>query len=307
MLLKFAVKDFLDDRTYKNVSPYTVAGYRRTLDEFHDFCVRQKIVDVTEVTPAVIKQYFIFCQREKGNNAVTLNHKLINLRAFFNYLQQEVELFTESNNPIRKISRFKTDVKIEVFTDEHIRQILGYFRRMKYRNKSFYAYRDSTIVITLLGTGARLGELINIRWADVDFQNSTITLFGKKRVAVAIPMVAKLQQELAEYKVYIEQRFPELPEYVFVDSRGRKLSDNAIKTMFKRLKHIMNFKDVRLSCHTFRHTFAHRCLMAGMDIFTLQRMLRHEDLTMCKRYLALWGNALKEQNDKYNPLNTIQL
>ncbi|MFD1676456.1 tyrosine-type recombinase/integrase [Alicyclobacillus fodiniaquatilis] len=112
--------------------------------------------------------------------------------------------------------------------------------------------------MTLLGTGARLGELINIRWADVDFKNSTMSLFGKKRVAIAIPMAAKLERELAKYKIYIQQRFSDLPEYVFVDSRGRKLTNNAIKNMFKRLKEVMNFKDVRLSSHTFRHAFAHR-------------------------------------------------
>ncbi|MFB5191717.1 tyrosine-type recombinase/integrase [Alicyclobacillus fastidiosus] len=307
MLLKYAVKDFLDDREYKNVSPFTLSGYRRTLNEFHRFCVDQEIVGVTDVTPAIMKQYFIFCQKERGNNPVTLNHKLINLRAFFHYLQKEVELFTENNNPIRKISKFKTDVRIEVFTDEHIKLMLGYFRRLKYRDKSFYSYRDATIIVTLLGTGARLGELINIRWADVDFKNSTISLFGKKRMAIAIPTAAKLERELAEYKVYIQQRFSDLPEYVFVDSRGRKLTDNAIKNMFKRLKEVMNFRDVRLSSHTFRHTFAHRCLMNGMDVFTLQRLLRHSDMTMTQRYLALWGSALKEQNDKYNPLNSVNL
>lgn len=52
--------------------------------------------------------------------------------------------------------------------------------------------------MTLLGTGARLGELINIRWADVDFKNSTMSLFGKKRVAIAIPTAAKLERELAK-------------------------------------------------------------------------------------------------------------
>ncbi|WP_263862287.1 hypothetical protein [Bacillus aerolatus] len=44
-----------------------------------------------------------------------------------------------------------------------------------------------------------------------------------------------------------------------------------------------------------------------MDVLTLQKILRHEDITMTQRYVNLWGMALKQQNDKYNPLNNIDI
>ncbi|SFT05389.1 Phage integrase family protein [Marininema halotolerans] len=78
-----------------------------------------------------------------------------------------------------------------------------------------------------------------------------------------------------------------------------------MKGIFKRLKTTLNFTDVCLSAHTFRHTFAHRFLMSGGDVFTLQKLLRHSQLKMTEKYLVLWGNALKENNDKFNPLNSI--
>jgi integrase/recombinase XerD len=54
-------------------------------------------------------------------------------------------------------------------------------------------------------------------------------------MAIAIPLAAKLERELAEYKIYIQQSFSGFPEYMFIDSRERKLTNNAIKNMFKRL------------------------------------------------------------------------
>ena len=74
-----------------------------------------------------------------------------------------------------------------------------------------------------------------------------------------------------------------------------------------KLQEVMNFTDVRLSAHTFRHTFSHRFLMSGGDVFTLQKILRHKNLSMTEKYLALWGTALHEQNEKYNPLNDFDL
>jgi integrase/recombinase XerD len=135
----------------------------------------------------------------------------------------------------------------------------------------------------------------------------TIIVFGKNRTQGSIPITDKLVKELAEYKVFCQQHFPKLSEYVFINNENKHMTANAVKNVFKRLKTIMNFNDVRLSAHTFRHTFAHRFLMNGGDVFTLQKMLRHSNLKMTEKYIAIWGTALREQNDKYNPLNSLDV
>lgn len=303
MLLKFAVKDFLDDREFKNLSTATLSGYKFTLNEFHAYCVANGAIDVTEATPATLKGYLLHCQRERGNGPTSLNHKLGNLRIFFSYLE-EIEAIDKKYNPARKVMPVKADVRIEVFTDLQIRQMLGYFQRMKSRDKTFYAYRDYTVIVTLLGTGVRLGELVNLRWDDVDLQNMTITVFGKRQQS-SVPVTVKLNKELCEYKLFVERFSKGLSEFVFTDSQGERLTENGVKCIFKRLKQIMNFKGVRLSAHTFRHSFAVRMIKAGADVFTVQKMLRHTDLSMTMRYVNLFGTALREQNDKFNPLNGL--
>lgn len=307
MLFKFAVKDFIEDREFKNLSPVTIENYQRTLNEFHDFCVDREIVDVTDVTPATIKSYLLHCQKERKNNPTSINTKLHNLKIFFNYMV-EIEIIDEKKNPVKKVDYVKANVKIEVFSDEQVKKMLNYYARMKYREKSFFAYRDYAIILTLLGTGIRLGELVNLKWSDVDFFNQTITVFGKKRQQSSIPMTDKLKKELAEFKVFVEQNFENQEiEYVFTNAQNKQLTPNAIKCVFKRLKQVMNFKNARVSAHTFRHYFAVSMVKAGADPFTIQKMLRHSNLNMTLRYVNLFGTALKSQNDKYNPLNGLDI
>jgi len=306
MLMKFAIQDFIEEKKYMNLSPNTVNSYNATLKDFQRFCSDKELIDIDEVREATVKSFLIYCQEVRGNNVVSRNTKLHHLKIFFNYLET-IEVIAEKKNPVRRMKLAKEDIQIEAFTDLHIKQMLGYFRRLKYRDKSFFAYRGHTIIVFLLSTGARVGELVNVKWKDVDLVNHSITLFGKARQQQSIPITDKLVKELAEYKIFSEKELGRKTEYVFTSREGKQMTDNSVKLIFKRLKEVMNFNDVRLSAHTFRHTFAHKCLMAGMDIFTLQKLLRHTDLRMCQRYLSLWGTALKEQNDKYNPLNNIEI
>ncbi len=304
LLFKFAIQDYKDEKEFLNLSPKTVESYMITLKEFHMFCVEKEILDVSEVTANTIKKYLTYCKNERGNNPVTINTKLKNLKAFFNYLLKEEHI---KLNPCSKVENVITETKIEVFSDNHIKQMLNYYKRLKQRDKVFYAYRDHTIIIILLGTGIRLGEMCNLKWNDINFEAYQMTIWGKNRTQASVPLTTRVIQELLEYRMFCERNFNGLGEYVFVNIFNKKLTENAVQNVFKRLSEIMNFKDVRLSAHTFRHSFAHRCLMNGMDVFTLQKMLRHKKLTMTERYLAIWGTALREQNDKFNPLNSLDI
>ena len=121
-MLKFAIQDFLDDRKFKNVTPKTIESYKNILKHFLDFCNENEILNVQDVTPNTIKKYLLHCQN-RGNNSTTTNTKLQRIKAFFNYM---IEIEVIEKNPAEKFQRAKEDIKIDVFSDYHIKQMLNY-------------------------------------------------------------------------------------------------------------------------------------------------------------------------------------
>jgi integrase/recombinase XerD len=144
LLLKFAVQDFLEEKEYENLSGTTVQSYKDVFKQFEDYCASKEIVNVEDISTRTIKNYIKWCMK-RGNNATSTNSKLRRLKTFFNYMASE-EVIAES--PAKSISMRKEDVKIEVFTDYHIKQMLNYYRRIKQREKAYFAYRDYAIIVS---------------------------------------------------------------------------------------------------------------------------------------------------------------
>lgn len=304
MLLKFAYQDFIDDRKFMNVSESHINNYHNILYKFIKYLTDERqVLNVEDITQQHVKQYLIEGQKN-GNKPGTINTKLVKIRTFLNYCVESDYIKT---NPANKVKTLRDDVRINVFTDEQIQQMLGFYRRLRTRDKQLYAYRDYMLIVTLLGTGIRRREIIGLKWDDIDFINHSMFVFGKNRTRESVPITEKLSKELLAYRHFCEQYFTNLGEYVFVTVRNKQMSPNAIAQVFKHLGQKMNFKDIRVSCHTFRHTFCHRLALSGMSAFAIQKLMRHKNISVTMKYVAMWGNELREQNDKYNPLNNLEV
>jgi integrase/recombinase XerD len=306
MIVKFAVKDFLEDRTLQNLSPYTLKTYKRVLRDFEQYCGSRDVLKVEDISRLTVKGFLSYCHNELNNSPNTVNLKLRVLKAFVNYLIDE-ELYDVEKKPFKKISFAKVDSRIEVFNADHLLQMLRYFEK-EARNKPYHAYRNRTIVITFLSTGIRRGELANLKWTDIDFGNNMIIVRGKRRREDGIPITDKLRKELSDFYKYCSDFFDGyLSDYVFCSTKRDGLDPESVGSIFKRLKKRFGWENVRLSPHTFRHTYASHVVKSGMDSISLQRMLRHESLNMTLKYVNLWGRELKEKNEQHNPLNNLDI
>jgi len=303
MLLKFAIADYKEDREFNNSSEANMRNIHYNLNVFYEYCIENEITNIEEVTHQHVRN-FLMMRKEEGDKPSTLNTRLLRIRALFNYC---VEYEYIKKSPASRVKRQKENIRIEVFTDEQINQMLSYYRRLKQRDKSLYSYRDYTLIVFLLSTGFRKEETCNLKWSDVDLVNKTIKVFGKNKKLETIVITEKLAKELSAFYLFTKRYFNEETEYVFPNRYGKRLTRNAVHMIFRGLKEKMNFKDVRVSAHTFRHTFCNRLVASGMSPFAIQKMMRHENITVTMRYVNLWSEQLRKLNDEHNPLNNLSI
>jgi integrase len=135
------------------------------------------------------------------------------------------------------------------------------------------------IVITALNTGMRKGEILNLKWDNVDLKHGfillDITKNGERR---EIPINDTLKGVLQG----ITRRL-DIP-YVFYDNAaGKPYGD--VKRAFATACRKAKIADFHF--HDLRHTFASQLIMAGVDLTTVKELLGHKTLTMTLRYAHL--------------------
>jgi len=229
--------------------------------------------DLQEITPMAI-QGLIKSRQKIGNSGSTINRFLALMKHMFNKAIEEGYL---ESNPVRKIKLFpEKENRIErVLTKDEEAQLMahssGYLR---------------TILIIALNTGMRLGEILNLKWDQVDFEAGKITVekskSGKPRaVFINTPLLAELQSIKS-----LDKKSP----YLFFNEQTQKPLTRVAKsfTMACKKAEIRN-----LRIHDLRHTFASRLIEKGADIETVRSLLGHCSVAITQRYTHSQDEAKK--------------
>jgi site-specific recombinase XerD len=109
---------------------------------------------------------------------------------------------------------------------------------------------------------------------------------------------------------YLQKRDIEEDEPLFLSVRGTLAGDPLTRAgllqLMERLGKVAGLQGVRCSPHTCRHTAALRFLNAGGNVFSLQQLLGHTDLTMTQRYLNLAEADLESQARRFSPVDSLK-
>lgn len=202
---------------------------------------------------------------------ITVNRELEVLRHSF-YLARKWDKLT-GDNPVAKAGLFKTESqRIRTLTpDEEINLMNSSEPHLK------------PIIQTALMTGMRKGELLSLRWDDVNLDTNLITVraeVSKSKKTRKIPIRSSLKKLLLEQKLKTG-----FSGHVFVTPEGRPYSGKnpgALKRTFKTALNRSGMKG--LVFHDIRHTCATRMAERGASIIAVKEILGHADIKTTMKY-----------------------
>lgn len=217
-----------------------------------------------EVTVMAVEKFKT--TRMKTVSYATVNRALSCLKSLFNKAIAWDKFHGE--NPVSKVGMLRENNKrLRYLEKEEISRLISNCRG-----------HIKPIVIVAVNTGMRLGEILGLKWHDIDFKRDIIYLYetknGDKR---EIPM------NLVVKKTLIARRKHPESAYVFYKKDGTRMIA-VRKSFFTALKK-SGIKDLRF--HDLRHTFASQLVMAGIDLNTVRELLGHKSLDMTLRYSHL--------------------
>lgn len=298
MELGQAKKIFILTKRSENVTSRTLETYDKALKRFFDYLVGQNIFAVTEITASHIRGFMVEL-KDKGLKGITVHQYYRVLRTFFTFLHQEDYL---TKYLMVNVKPPKVEQKeMRTFTAQEISKLLNAFDR-----NDFIGMRNYCIMCLFFSTGIRKGELSDLTIADVNITNDLIRIAnGKGQKERFAPIGKTLRRALIQYLTMREEYLNgESCRWLFITPRpNRKMTNSCMGVLFQKLKKTLKMTGEKVSCHTWRHTFAKNYLLNGGDIFSLQKILGHADIATTKNYLHLNEKEVKLQHARFNPLD----
>jgi integrase len=287
---KITVREFVErwlrDWATPNVSNKTYTRYEQLLRKH--VCGRLGERPIQKVTAAHLQGLYAALQRdgkgEKGGleprsclHVHRVVHRVLGHAAQWGVVHQNVAALVDAPTVKAK--------EIEILTAQQVQAVLATLR-----GRSLYP-----IVAVALGTGMRRGELLALRWQDVDLDGAKLrversleqtkrgglvfkapkTRHGRRTVTLPLSTVAELRVHWARQQ---EQRLAlglgKAPEdsLVFATWDGSTRSPNALT---KEWATAMKAAGIKATLHSLRHTHASTLIASGLDVLTISRRLGH--------------------------------
>jgi integrase/recombinase XerD len=281
LLGKSYVEQYLRHKYRRNCKANTLRQAAISLEQFLSFFANRGNTVVEQLSREDIEA-FVEALQDRGLKATTVNTRLRNVYAFVRYLIIEYRGF-DWGLMERKVKLKLPDRLPRAIEQQHLDQLLG----------AIDDCRDRALILLLLRSGMRIGELLNCKVQDIDLNEQKILIYQSDKTAVgrAVYYSTDAQQALLAWlKVRDAGK-----QYLFYGQKDKPLSYEAARAIFKRCLQKADLQYSGYSLHCLRHSFATGLLNAKMPLECLRVLLGHSNLEITRRYARLSDKTREEE------------
>lgn len=262
---------------YGKATGTTKITYVSILEDF----IKSIDVCIVEDLNILVIDNFIDTLSLKNYKPKTIKNKIVVIRSFIKFL------YSKNLIDIRpEAIEIPRTVEVEAnFLDEEEQLALI---------KSARNLRDKALIMTILSSGLRASEILNLKEDDL-YRRSLIVSRGKggkPRVTFIDPLTEKSIREY-HHKREVDSVF------VFTNSFGKPLSRQYLSRMISETALRAGIKK-RVSAHTLRHSFATNMLQKGARIEDVQPLMGHSNISTTRLYMHFTNEYLRERYDMFN-------
>lgn len=270
---------FLSSKRLEGCSEKTLSYYQSTIG----MMISDLRISITEITTDDIRNYLSDYQARRGSSKVTIDNIRRIFSSFFSWLEDEEYIL---KSPVRRIHKVKFGRTVkDTFSDEDIEKLRDGCENI----------RNLAIIDTLISTGMRVGELVRLNRADIDFNERECVVFGKGGSERKVYFDARTKLHL---KDYLDRRSDDNPAlFVTLHKPAKRISINGVETMLKSLEQVTGVEDIHP--HKFRRTMATRAIDKGMPIEQVQKLLGHVRIDTTLHYAMVNQENVKNAHKKY--------
>jgi len=289
---------------HRKLSPHSLKAYRHDLNHLTEFMPEPK----SEVATASVDRNLVqrWLGSMEGARPRTIRRRLATLKSMFSSVARHHSEF------INPIAGLRSEVKVGLSLPRTvgrstIKSLLRATREQRGASRfgSLRKTRDTALIELMFATGMRVSEIVNTNIADVDMERSTISVCGKGNREREIPIVCDPVRDALNG--HIGQRKTEganQGEALFVNRKGRRLSDQSIRAILRR--HTQGFGGRRVTPHVLRHTVATLLLEEGVDLRHIQRLLGHSSITTTTIYVQVSERSQRLVLARRHPRNKMK-
>ena len=269
------------------VAAKRVEGCSDRTIRYYETTLRKVLAAIPKPIPAIttddLRRYLDQYQQQSHAGKVTIDNIRRILSSFFAWLEDEDHIV---KSPVRRIHKVKTTKVVKtIYSDENLEALRDGCRTL----------RDLAMIDLLASTGMRVGELVHLNRADIDFANRECIVFGKGAKERTVYFDARTKLHLRNYLNSRTDTNKAL--FVSLDAPHHRLNISGVEIRLRKLGRQLHLD--RVHPHKFRRTMATMAIDKGMPIEQVQVLLGHSKIDTTMHYAMVNQSNVKQSHKRF--------